>query len=59
VAGLAVRGKLIVVGTAQDPIEVHTIPLIFGGRSIIYGALTGTPIDEDTLAFRVLEQFDP
>jgi D-arabinose 1-dehydrogenase-like Zn-dependent alcohol dehydrogenase len=33
--------------------------LVFGGRSI-YGALTGTPIDnEDTLAFSVLENIRP
>jgi propanol-preferring alcohol dehydrogenase len=33
--------------------------IVFGGRSI-YGALTGTPIDnEDTLAFSVLENIRP
>ena len=59
VSGLAPRGKLIVVGVGTDPIEVNTAPLIFGGRSI-YGALTGTPIEnEDTLAFSVLENIRP
>src|SRR5262250_1048882 len=51
VAGLAARGKLIVVGAPEDQIQLSAMPLIFGGRSI-YGSLTGTPTDsEDTLAF--------
>jgi D-arabinose 1-dehydrogenase-like Zn-dependent alcohol dehydrogenase len=59
VAGLAVRGKLIVVGVPQDQIQLNAFPLVFGGRSI-YGSLTGTPIDgEDTLAFSVLENIRP
>ena len=59
VAGLAVRGKLIVVGVPQDPIQLNALPLVFGGRSIS-GSLTGTPIDnEDTLAFSVLENVRP
>jgi len=59
VAGLAIRGKLIVVGAPQDPIQVNATSLIFGGRSV-HGSLTGTPIDsEDTLAFSVLENIRP
>ena len=59
VSGLATRGKLIVVGVPQDPIQLSAFPLVFGGRSI-YGSLTGTPIDnEDTLAFSVLENIRP
>jgi alcohol dehydrogenase, propanol-preferring len=59
VAGLAARGKFIVVGVPQDPIQLNAFPLVFGGRSI-YGSLTGTPIDsEDTLAFSVLEKIRP
>jgi propanol-preferring alcohol dehydrogenase len=51
VAGLAPRGKLVVVGAAPDPISVDTAELIFGGRSIV-GSLTGTPVEnEDNLAF--------
>jgi propanol-preferring alcohol dehydrogenase len=46
VAGLAPRGQLIVVGAADDPIEVSTADLIFGGRSII-GSLTGTSIENE------------
>src|SRR5467141_1948426 len=58
-SGLAVRGKLIVVGVAGDPIQLNAFPLVFGGRSI-YGSLTGTPIDnEDALAFSVLENIRP
>lgn len=59
VAGLAVRGKLIVVGVPADPIPLRAPPLIFGGLSV-YGSLTGTPMDsEDTLAFSVLENIRP
>jgi D-arabinose 1-dehydrogenase-like Zn-dependent alcohol dehydrogenase len=59
VSGLAARGKLIVVGVPQDPIQLNAFPLVFGGRSI-YGSLTGTPIEsEDTLAFSVLENIRP
>ena len=59
VSGLAARGKLIVVGVPGDPIQLSAFPLVFGGRSI-YGALTGTPIDnEDTLAFSVLANIRP
>jgi alcohol dehydrogenase, propanol-preferring len=59
VSGLAVRGKLIVVGVPQDQMQLSAWPLVFGGRSI-YGSLTGTPIDnEDTLAFSVLENIRP
>jgi alcohol dehydrogenase, propanol-preferring len=58
-SGLAVRGKLIVVGVPQDQMQLSVFPLVFGGRSI-YGSLTGTPIDnEDTLAFSVLENIRP
>src|SRR5215467_10261918 len=59
VAGLAARGKLIVVGAPEDQIQLSAIPLIFGGRSVC-GSLTGTPIEsEDTLAFTVLENIRP
>ena len=59
VSGLAVRGKLIVVGVPADQIHLSAFPLVFGGRSI-HGSLTGTPIDnEDSLAFSVLENIRP
>jgi len=51
VAGLAPRGRLIVVGAAPDPIAVKTADLIFGTRTIS-GSLTGTSIEnEDNLNF--------
>jgi propanol-preferring alcohol dehydrogenase len=59
VSGLSARGKLIIVGVPQDPIQLNAFPLVFGGRSI-HGSLTGTAIDsEDTLAFSVLENIRP
>ena len=59
VSGLAARGKFIVVGVPSDRIQLSASSLVFGGRSI-YGALTGTPIDnEDTLAFSVLQNIRP
>ena len=59
VSGLAVRGKLIVVGVPQDLMQLNAFPLVFGGRSV-YGSLAGTPIDtEDELAFSALENIRP
>jgi alcohol dehydrogenase, propanol-preferring len=49
IAGLAPRGKLMVVGAAADPIEVGTSDIIFGTRSLV-GSLTGSSIEnEDNL----------
>jgi D-arabinose 1-dehydrogenase-like Zn-dependent alcohol dehydrogenase len=51
--GLAVNGKLIVVGVSNDPIEASTSLLISGRRSLV-GWPSGTSIDsEDTLSFSV------
>jgi alcohol dehydrogenase, propanol-preferring len=59
VSGLGARGKLIVIGVPNDPLQLNAFPLVFGGR-MVYGSLTGTPIDsEDTLAFSVLENIRP
>lgn len=59
VAGLKTRGRLIIVGASLEPLEVSTLPLIFGGRSI-EGSLTGSAIDgQDTLSFSVLENVRP
>src|ERR1700684_3374806 len=44
VSGLAARGKMIVVGAPADPIQLNSLSLLFGGRSV-YGSLTGTPIE--------------
>jgi propanol-preferring alcohol dehydrogenase len=58
-SGLSHRGKFIIVGVPQDPIQLNAFPLVFGGRSV-YGSLTGTAMDqEDTLAFSVLENIRP
>jgi D-arabinose 1-dehydrogenase-like Zn-dependent alcohol dehydrogenase len=54
VNGLAVNGKLVVLGAAADPLEVPTPSLISGRRSIV-GWPSGTSMDsEDTMAFSVL-----
>jgi D-arabinose 1-dehydrogenase-like Zn-dependent alcohol dehydrogenase len=59
IAGLAPRGRLIVVGASPEPIQVDPVQLIFGARSL-EGSLTGTAIDiEDTLAFSVLQNVRP
>jgi D-arabinose 1-dehydrogenase-like Zn-dependent alcohol dehydrogenase len=59
IAGLAPRGRLIVVGASPEPIQVDPVQLIFGARSI-EGSLTGTPVDiEDTLAFSMLHNIRP
>ena len=59
VDGLGLRGKLIVVGAANDPIEVTTGSLIFGGRSI-EGSLTGTPSEnEENLTFALSNDIRP
>jgi len=46
VAGLAPHGQLVVVGAANDPIEVSSSDLIFGGRAIV-GSLTGAPVENE------------
>src|SRR5262249_17783204 len=54
IGGLAVDGRLIVVGAAPEPIPVSTIPLLMGRRSIS-GWPSGDAVDsEDTLAFSAL-----
>ena len=57
--GLGPNGKLMVIGTAFDPIEVTPIQLISGVRSI-QGWAAGTPTDsEDTLRFAELTGVRP
>lgn len=49
--GLKARGKLIVVGVSDEPIEFTTPQLIMGSKAI-QGAAAGTAMDiEDTLRF--------
>ena len=57
--GLAVDGKMIVVGASPDPIQVSPF-LLIGGRRAIQGWPSGTSIEsEDTLAFSVLANIRP
>jgi alcohol dehydrogenase/propanol-preferring alcohol dehydrogenase len=54
VPGLAVGGRLVVIGVSNDPLAVAPWELIAGRRSV-HGWSAGTSIDsEDTLAFSVL-----
>ncbi len=59
VGGLGVIGKLIVIGAAEDPLEVNGLLLIMGRRSIV-GWPSGTSIDsQDTLSFSMLTGVRP
>ncbi|MGZ8480069.1 MAG: alcohol dehydrogenase, partial [Candidatus Binatia bacterium] len=52
--GLAVNGKLIILGAADEPVEVNA-SLFIGGRRSIIGWPSGSSIDsQDTLSFSVL-----
>ena len=52
--GLGANGKLIVIGAANDPLEVPILPLLSGRQSIM-GWSSGTSIDsQDTLTFSAL-----
>jgi D-arabinose 1-dehydrogenase-like Zn-dependent alcohol dehydrogenase len=52
--GLGVNGKLVIIGVAAEPLQVPSIPLIMGRRSII-GWPSGTAIDsQDALSFSLL-----
>ncbi len=59
VAGLAARGKLLVVGVSAEPIEINASQLVFGMKTI-QGENVGAPIDaEDTLKFSALQAVRP
>jgi D-arabinose 1-dehydrogenase-like Zn-dependent alcohol dehydrogenase len=52
--GLGVNGKLIVLGAADEPLEVPALLLITGRRSVL-GWYSGTAMDsQDTLTFSTL-----
>jgi D-arabinose 1-dehydrogenase-like Zn-dependent alcohol dehydrogenase len=52
--GLGVNGKLIIVGAADEPLEVNAF-LFIGGRRSIIGWPSGNSIDsQDTLSFSML-----
>ncbi len=57
--GLRINGKMIVVGAANEPLEVPSL-LLIGGRRSIVGWPSGTSIDsEDTLSFSALTGVRP
>ena len=57
--GIAVNGKLVLVGNPDQPIEVSG-RLLIGGRRSISGWPSGSPIDsQDTLSFCVLTGVRP
>lgn len=57
--GLAIGGKLIVVGVSEEPVQVPTAWLI-GGRRSVQGWPSGTSADsQDTLAFSALTGIRP
>jgi D-arabinose 1-dehydrogenase-like Zn-dependent alcohol dehydrogenase len=59
IPGLAVRGRMVVVGVGADPIEVSAYDLVGGSRSVV-GHASGASIDsQDTLAFSALSGVRP
>ena len=57
--GLAVRGRLIVIGVDAEPIEISPLQLIGASRSVV-GHAAGASIDsEDTLGFSALSGVRP
>jgi D-arabinose 1-dehydrogenase-like Zn-dependent alcohol dehydrogenase len=57
--GLAIDGKLIMVGVSEEPVEVPITPFIMGRRSVS-GGPSGTSADsQDTLAFSALTGVRP
>src|SRR5512134_3306877 len=59
IPGLAVRGRLVVVGLGMDPLEVSKLDLIGGSRTVT-GHASGASIDsQDTLAFSALTGVRP
>ncbi|HUA91020.1 MAG TPA: alcohol dehydrogenase [Terracidiphilus sp.] len=59
VDGLAPAGKLIINGVPEKPLNVNTVPMILGRRSIV-GWPSGTGMDsEDTLNFSALMEVKP
>jgi D-arabinose 1-dehydrogenase-like Zn-dependent alcohol dehydrogenase len=57
--GLAVRGRLIVVGVDFEPMQISPVQLILASRSVV-GHASGAAIDsQDTLAFSALSGVRP
>jgi D-arabinose 1-dehydrogenase-like Zn-dependent alcohol dehydrogenase len=59
IGGLGVNGKLIVLGAAAEPLEVHPF-LLIGGRRSVMGWPAGTSIDsQDTMSFSTVTGVRP
>jgi D-arabinose 1-dehydrogenase-like Zn-dependent alcohol dehydrogenase len=59
IPGLAVRGRLVVVGVGADPIQIAPFDLIAGSRTVV-GHASGASIDsQDTPAFSALSGVRP
>jgi D-arabinose 1-dehydrogenase-like Zn-dependent alcohol dehydrogenase len=59
IEGLAVRGRLVVVGVDANPIQVSPLQLIGASRSIV-GHASGASIEsQDTLAFSTMSNVRP
>jgi D-arabinose 1-dehydrogenase-like Zn-dependent alcohol dehydrogenase len=59
IPGLAVGGKLVVVGVGADPIQIAPFDLINGSRTVV-GHASGASIDsQDTLAFSAISGVRP
>ena len=57
--GLAVNGKLIMIGVSEEPVEVPPALYVIGRRSLV-GWPAGTSIDsQDTLSFSVMSGVRP
>ncbi len=58
-AGLAPRGRLVLLGAGKDPLPLSAGSLVVGERSVL-GSITGTPFEnEKTLNFSVLADVRP
>lgn len=59
IAGLAPRGRLVLLGADKDPLPVSAGHLVIGERSVL-GSITGTPYEnEKALDFSVLADVRP
>ena len=57
--GLAVRGNLVIVGISGEPVEVATMSMVGGSRTVT-GHASGTSIEsEDTMRFSALSGVRP
>lgn len=59
ISGLGTDGKLIILGASQEPLQVSTLEMI-GGRRTIQGWPSGASIDsQDTMAFAAMTGVRP